>query len=216
MSFMKETITNVMEIWEQCERTPFICELKRGTLPMEKFRNYMIQDSIYLKNYARVCGKAIYHAVSLKEIQIYYSMLSFVNDTESAVRLHYLKLFGITDEEIAHMEALPENRNYIDFILEIAERGMVCEILMAVLPCMMSYSYIFRKIAAEPDTPDSLYWDFINDYADERYYKDCLLWSAFADSKCAGLPDGEKENLFRIFERASILELEFWEMAYRE
>ncbi|MFR3251578.1 MAG: hypothetical protein ACLTQL_11180 [Eisenbergiella sp.] len=94
----------------------------------------MIQDSIYLKNYARIYGKAIFHAATLREIQLYYSMLNFVNDTESEVRLDYLKQFCITDDDIELIAPLPENQNYIDFMFEIASHGKNEEILMAVLP----------------------------------------------------------------------------------
>lgn len=216
MSFMKETLENSLPIWNDCIDTPFVQELKNGTLPMEKFQHYMIQDSIFLKQYARVYGKAMYHSTKLKDIQLFYSILSFVTDTESAVRLNYLQQFSLTDNDIESIAPFPENQNYIDFMLDIAERGNVCKMLMAVLPCMLSYSYIFRKIAAEPETRKSRYWDFIEDYADERYAEDCQLWSNFADEKCATLPAHEKKELAFIFEKASVLELDFWNMAYKE
>lgn len=88
--------------------------------------------------------------------------------------------------------------------------------LMAVLPCMLSYSYIFQKLAADPATVQSVYWDFIQDYADGLYADSCKAWCAFADEKCGGLSAGEREPLIRVFERASLLELAFWNMAYRE
>ena len=133
-------------------------EVQTGKLPLEKFKRYMIQDSIYLKNYARIYGKAIFHAATLREIQLYYSMLNFVNDTESEVRLDYLKQFCITDDDIELIAPLPENQNYIDFMFEIASHGKNEEILMAVLPCMLSYSYIFRKLASVPTSRESRYW----------------------------------------------------------
>ena len=169
MAFMKDILTRNIPIWEECAATPFVQEVQTGKLPLEKFKRYMIQDSIYLKNYARIYGKAIFHADTLREIQLYYSMLNFVNDTESEVRLDYLKQFCITDDDIELIAPLPENQNYIDFMFEIASHGKNEEILMAVLPCMLSYSYIFRKLAAVPTSRQSRYWDFIKDYADEQY-----------------------------------------------
>lgn len=216
MSFMKETQDQNVPIWDECAATQFVRELQAGSMPLEKFKRYMIQDSIYLKNYARVYGKAIYHSTTLKDIQLFYSVLNFVTDTESAVRLKYLKQFGMTDNDIELIKPLPQNQNYIDFMLEIAEQGNICEMLMAVLPCMLSYSYIFRKIAAEPNTSQSRYWDFIQDYADEQYFESCRLWSDFTNEKCKTLSDKEKEKLRYIFEKASLLELDFWKMAYRE
>ena len=64
-------------------------------------------------------------------------MLNFVNDTESEVRLDYLKQFCMTDNDIELIAPLPENQNYIDFMFEIASHGKNEEILMAVLPCML-------------------------------------------------------------------------------
>lgn len=214
MKFMKETVRHAMPIWDECVNTPFIQELKSGTLPFGKFKLYMIQDSIYLRHYARVYGKAMYHSTTLRDIQFFYSILSFVTDTESAVRLSYLKQFGITDDEVDLIKPLPENQNYIDFMLTIAEQGNICEILMVVLPCMFSYSYIFRKIAAEPETANSKYWDFIQDYADDQYFSDCKAWCDFTDRKCAPLAVMDQERLNNIFKKASHLELDFWKMAY--
>ena len=86
---------------------------------------------------------------------------------------------------------------------------------MAVLPCMLSYSYIFRKLAAEPESRQSRYWDFIRDYADEKYADSCREWCAFADQKCNEIPEMKQKNLADIFDKASLLEHDFWMMAYK-
>ena len=215
MSFMQKVLKHNKPIWDKCADTPFVRDMQTGSLPFDCFKEYMIQDSIYLKHYARVYGKAIYHATTLRDIQIYYSTLNFVTDVESAVRLNYLAQFSITDDDIELIAPLPENQNYIDFLLEIAERGNECEMIMAVLPCMLSYSYIFRKISAQAESEKSRYWDFIQDYADDLYAENCKEWCDYADQKCEKISETEKENLSSIFEKASMLELDFWNMAYR-
>ena len=75
MAFMKDILTRNIPIWEECAATPFVQEVQTGKLPLEKFKRYMIQDSIYLKNYARIYGKAIFHADTLREIQLFNSVL---------------------------------------------------------------------------------------------------------------------------------------------
>lgn len=214
MSLMNEALEQAVPIWNHCMETPFVQELKNGTLSVAKFKHYIIQDSIYLKHYARVYGKAMYHASTLKEIQMFYSVLSFVTDTESAVRLNYLKEFGLTDDDIEGIAPCPENQHYIDFMLEIAEEGNLSKILMAVLPCMLSYSYIFHQIAAEPEAKASKYWDFIADYGQDRYREACQTWIRFADEKCPPVTPQGKQALIDIFVKASQLELDFWKMAY--
>lgn len=85
MSFLKKTVNKVMSVWKECADTPFIRKMQPGTLEWEKFTNYMVQDILYLKHYARVMGMAVYKAAALKEIQLYYEMLGFVGGQESAV-----------------------------------------------------------------------------------------------------------------------------------
>ena len=59
MSFMEGVLKQNKPVWDKCIATLFVQDMKDGTLPIEDFKEYMIQDSIYLKNYARVYGKAI-------------------------------------------------------------------------------------------------------------------------------------------------------------
>ena len=141
MSFMKEVLNHNIPIWDKCADTPFVREMQNGSLSLERFKNFMIQDSIYLKHYARAYGKANYHAETLKDIQLYYSALNFITLPESSIRLSYLKQFGITDDDIETISPLPENQNYINFLFEIAEHGDEHSILMSVLPCMLSYNH---------------------------------------------------------------------------
>ena len=121
----------------------------------------------------------------------------------------------MTDDDIEQIMPLPENQAYIDFLLETAEDGDGKKMLMAVLPCMMSYSYIFRGLASRPESRNSVYWDFIEDYADDFYAKECREWSDFADRKCMDSSEAEKVKLGSIFEKVSFLELEFWKMPYQ-
>lgn len=215
MTFMKSVLQQNYPIWDKCADTPFVQNLKTGTLPKTHFRKYMIQDTLYLKHYARVFGKAIYCAATLKDIQIYHTLLGFVTDAESAVRLHYLAQLGITQEDAEQTAPLPETQRYIDFLTETAAYEDDCKILISTLPCMLSYSYIFRTIADAPESRQSQYRDFIMDYADDFYAGQCKEWCSFAERKCENRSKSELEALRRLFYQASLLELDFWNMTYR-
>ena len=41
-------------IWEECLRHPFVTGIGDGTLPVEKFQYFMLQDYLYLFDYAKV------------------------------------------------------------------------------------------------------------------------------------------------------------------
>ena len=81
--------------------------------------------------------------------------------------------------------------------------------------CHSSSSDLFNGKAKIPESRQSRYWDFIRDYADEKYADSCREWCAFADQKCNEIPEMKQKNLADIFEKASLLELDFWMMAYK-
>lgn len=195
MSFVKTLVDNSMDIWEAYLKHPFIIELQQGTLDIEKFKNYIVQDSIYLKEYARVYALGMYKSKTLKEIQNFYSILSFVNADETSTRLKYLKEWNITQEDIEVAEVKKENKEYIDFMMKIAEKQQVPEILMATLPCMFSYCYIGKEIKKNnPNIESTKYWDFIQDYASDLYAQSCIEWGNYAEELCKDFDTDKKLN----------------------
>ncbi|EES50071.1 TenA family protein [Clostridium botulinum] len=215
MSFVKTLVDNSMDIWEAYLKHPFIIELQQGTLDIEKFKNYIVQDSIYLKGYARVYALGMYKSKTLKEIQNFYSILSFVNADETSTRLKYLKEWNITQEDIEVAEVKKENKEYIDFMMKIAEECEVPEILMATLPCMFSYCYIGKELIKNtPNIESTKYWDFIRDYASDSYVQSCIEWGTYAEELCKDFDTDRKSKLIKIFRQASICEMKFWDMSY--
>ncbi len=212
MSFMQELLAENKPLWDQCVETPFVKELKEGTLCFDKFKSYLIQDSIYLQHYSHVYGKAIYCSKTFEDIEQFYSALSIILGDEADYRLTCLAPYGITDEDLEQTKPHPVNQNYIDFLEGAAKTDDLLEMLMAILPCMLGYSYVFKKIA--PDAKPSEYSDFIRDYASGDFAEMERCWCAFTDKKCKGLTAEEEAKYAGIFKRASELELAFWNMSY--
>ena len=68
MSFVKEMIDYSMDLWEGYLAHPFLQELKDGTLTEEKIKRYIIQDSLYLREYARVFAVGILKAPTIRDM----------------------------------------------------------------------------------------------------------------------------------------------------
>ena len=60
MSVMREIVENSLPVWKECLETDFVKQLVNGSLDEEKFKGYIIEDTLYLREYARVfaCTKA--------------------------------------------------------------------------------------------------------------------------------------------------------------
>lgn len=217
MSFMEKAINNSIEIWKEYMEHPFIKELENGTLSIDKFKNYIIQDSLYLMDFARVYALGMYKSQTLKEIQNFYSILSFVNADETTTRIKYLNEWGISQEEIEKTEMKKANKDYTEFMVQIALNEKIPEILMATLPCMLSYNYIAEAMKKRTsEIEGTTYWDFIKDYSSESYKNCCIQWTRYADELCEKLDETRKEKLINIFKEASVHEMNFWHMSYME
>ena len=207
MNFLEECIQDSLPIWESCLNTKFLKGVADGSLPEECFKGYIVDDSLYLREYSKVFAWGM--------IRNYYSLLSFVNESEDATRRYYLKRYGITDEEIQPLPLRPENRAYVDSMLAAARDGEgAAECMMACLPCMLSYGWIFGElIRRSPGVENTPYWPFVRDYAGNRYDAICRAWSEFTDQACQDLAPERAKKCREIFRACSLHELHFWEMS---
>ena len=214
MSFIDEVIGFSMDTWEDSLDSDFVRGIADGTLDEKTFKHYIIQDTLYLKEYARVFSIAMYRAKSLEEMKVYYGLMSFVNDSEDARRLDYLKEFGITQAEVEAVLPKRATKEYYEFMLKMGEEGDTAEILMATLPCTLGYYWIFTNLVnRNPQIKDGKYWEFAKDYITDAYGSSCQLWKEYVNKICDGISIERKEHLKQIFKEGSLHELDFWRMS---
>lgn len=59
---------DVAPVWERFTTHPFVQGLGSGKLPLESFKNYLVQDYLYLVHFARANALASYKAKSIEDI----------------------------------------------------------------------------------------------------------------------------------------------------
>lgn len=62
MSFSRSLKEKAIKVWEDGYNHPFVQELGAGTLDKEKFKFYLLQDYLYLLEYAKVFAMAMVKA----------------------------------------------------------------------------------------------------------------------------------------------------------
>ena len=214
-SFVQQLVQESLPVWEQCLHSEFLERLADGTLDEACFKGYIVEDSLYLREYAKVFAWGMTKAADMQTIRTYYSLLSFVNESEDAERLRCLRQFGLTDEGIQSLPLRPENRAYVDYMIDTARNSEgAAECMMACLPCMLSYSWIFQKLLKEhPAVQSAPYGALVADYAGRDYEEACRDWAAFAEKTCEGLSPERLVRCREIFHACSVYELDFWAMA---
>ncbi|MCC8060913.1 MAG: TENA/THI-4 family protein [Clostridiales bacterium] len=215
MSFTQDCIQDSLPVWEACLDSLFLKELAGGTLDPACFIGYIVDDSLYLREYAKVFAWGMLKAKNMKDIRACYSMISFANEEEDATRLRYLKSWGLTDDGIQTLPQRPENRAYTDYMIAAARDGEgMLECMMACLPCMISYCWIFRKLLERtPSIRETPFWALVRDYTADGYDAACRKWGDYTDTLFDGHNAGKRERMMKIFHQCSLYELDFWKMS---
>ena len=215
MSFIAECVQDSLPIWQQCLDSDFLTGMEQGTLDPKCFAGYIVDDSLYLREYAKVFAAGIVQAKTLAEIRTYYSFLEFVNEGEGNTRVEYLHRMGLSDEALEAYEQRPQNRAYTDFMIRATQQGTTgAECMMAGLPCMISYAWLFhRMVERSPQVLEGPYGQMIRDYVVPSADAICVEWVDFANRLCEHLTPEEKQQNLQIFRQSSLHELEFWKMS---
>ena len=147
---------DVKEIWDDYLKHPFVSGIGDGSLSLERFRFYMLQDYLYLYDYARVYALGI---VKSREPEMMQFFSQLVNDTlngEMDIHRGYMARLGITPEEVANVKPSIMNTSYTHYMLEVGHNEGILERLVSSLSCSWSYQMIGEALNQIPGAADHL------------------------------------------------------------
>lgn len=213
MEFIDDVILSANYIWEKCAEEDFFVEMGNNTLSEERFKNYLIQDSLYLKEYLKAHEIAILKSETLDQVRAFSSILSYVNECENQTRLKYLQDFNLSVADIEKYTQQSAGEKYANYLIQMAMKEEIPEILMAFLPCMLGYYKLFINLKEKyPNLLNSYYQTLIEDYTSIEYQKSCEFWIKFTKTNCNGLTIERKKSLKKIYLKSSMYELELCHM----
>ncbi|MBV7272416.1 thiaminase II [Clostridiaceae bacterium UIB06] len=217
MKFSESLYENVKDIWESYYNHPFVKGIGDGTLEVDKFKFYMIQDYIYLLDYAKVYALGIVKADSEEVMQGFSSMVDSILNGEMSIHRSYMKRLGITAEEIKNTKASLDNISYTNYMLAVSQIGGLAEVSVSLLACMWSYLEIGRNLSKNPGaTEHEFYGEWISGYISKEY-EECTKWLIdLVDNLGEDISDKEKKKLIEVFVNTSKYEYMFWEMSYNK
>lgn len=204
------------DIWAEYNKHPFVKGIEDGTLEREKFKYYIIQDYLYLVEYAKVFGIGIAKAKSTETLKLFASYVRLLTDGEMDIHRGYMGKFGVTEEELASTPRALDNLSYTSYMLRVAYEEGEAEVLAAILSCAYSYEVIARNIVK--NNPDSVnhefYGDWIKGYASDEYSKENVVLFEMLERHTAHYTDEQKQHIVDIYVACSRYELAFWDLAW--
>ncbi|MGN1400125.1 MAG: thiaminase II [Bacillus sp. (in: firmicutes)] len=212
MSFCAEVRMETDLYWKGSFEHPFVKGIADGSLPLEKFRMYIMQDAFYLKHYTKVLAIAASKAERSEDIQYFLGMSKFIHEAELDIHRSVFKELGVTEQEIMRFEPAPAAYNYVTHMYHAAVTGDVGEAFAAMLPCPWLYQEIGMRIkGASPGVKQ--YEDWIKMYSSDEMKENIAVQIGMMNRFAEEQP--EKRPIFSAhFRKSCYYEWKFWEMAW--
>jgi len=217
MKFTEQLREKVLPIWEKNHTHPFVQGIGNGTLAKEKFRFYMIQDYLYLIEYAKVFALGAVKARDLETMGRFSKLLDATLHEEMELHRQYAKKFNISTKELEEAKPSPITIAYTHYMLQVSQNGTLAELVASLLPCMWSYWEIGKILNEEPSASEhEFYGEWIRMYASDEFGKLANWCIDLMDQLAEGKSDSELSHLEDIFLNTTRFEYMFWDMAYHE
>jgi thiaminase/transcriptional activator TenA len=209
------------ELWESIAGVygrvlvhPFITGLTDGTLPEESFRFYIVQDTLYLREYARAHSLAAGKAASPQHMIHFNRVAADLVHAEQTIHDDFFREWGYSPEQVWSTPMAPTNLAYSSYMLSVAHGGTFAEAVGALLPCAWIYLEVGRELVRS-GSPHPLYRRWIDMYGGEEYEGIVQAAIDIADEIGPGLSTSERERVKNHFVVGARYEWMFWDMGFR-
>lgn len=222
-----KTHPKVKENWKNYVEHEFLELIATNNLPFDRFLFYLKQDYYYLVNYAQMHGIAASVAPTCEQIQAQSVIIEAIMTEISRHKEKLKKGYNIVyDNSNLDQELQPAAPciAYCDYLLHLGKTEDFLGIKVALAPCLHGYAEAGeygKKIkencdqlavgVVEPHQAEA-YAAWLGDYTSEWYLEAHKNGREALDEICllAEVSDERLEELVEIFNRATMLEVEFW------
>ena len=216
MSVTQRLYEAAKPVWQTCYNHPFVQGIGDGSLAQEKFQYFLLQDYLYLFDYAKVFAWGVVKAKEPELMRFFAANVDAILGGEMKTHRAYMARMGITEEQVFQVKPALSILSYTHYMLAVAAAGSPAEIVASILACSWSYAEIGARLAAIPGAADHpFYGEWVQSYAGEEYQRTNEALVARMDALAQGCTEEEYRRLEDIFVACSKYELGFWEMAWR-
>ena len=213
MEFTDRLWRSIEVIYGKILAHPFIRGLTEGSLSEEAFRFYVMQDALYLKQFAR--GLAVLGAKA--PVDAWFLMFvrgaAGVFEVERVLHEAFMGGWGLGPKDLEKTPMAPTNLMYTSYLLNTAYERPFHEAMGAFLPCYWIYLEVGKALEKQ-GSPNKLFQQWIGTYASEAFEGSVRAVLGAMNAIAEELTDNEKERVREHFILTSKMEYLFWEMGY--
>ena len=215
MGFITEIENQTLSIRQAILEHPFITGIGDGSLPVDRFKYYVIQDYVYLIDYSRALAIASARAIDLQDMSWFAGLLDETLNQEMALHRSYCQEFGINLQELESVEPASTTKSYTNFLLKTAYKGSFGELVASLLPCQWGYWEIGDHLLKRGlPTSAPLYAQWIKMYTSEEFTELAHQIREMANRIGDDAGFAEQAAMRQAYTNSVQLEHRFWDMAY--
>jgi thiaminase/transcriptional activator TenA len=213
-TFTKELWQGIIPIYESIIHHPFIKGLIDGTLSEESFKFYVIQDALYLREFARSLSIAAAKAPEDDWIIMFNEHSAGALKVERTLHDSFFRDFHLKKKDIVNTTLAPTNLAYTSYLLSTAYSSPFHEVIGALLPCYWIYWEVGKALISK-GSPNPLYQRWIDTYGGEEYARIVKAVLNITNKIARDLKEDQKEAMKKHFITTSRYEWMFWDMGLR-
>jgi thiaminase/transcriptional activator TenA len=209
--FTMQLWTATGDVYDAIVALPFNRELAAGTLDPAIFRFYIVQDSLYLIDFARALAITGARADTAQRVLEFLQHAQGAVVVERSLHEHYFAEFGVRPGA----GQSPSCAFYTNYLLATASQRSYEEAVAALLPCFWIYREVGTAIhrAAPAGNP---YQRWIDTYAGEEFGAAVDRAIAATDAAADHASPRIRALMEEAFLTSARLEWRFWDSAYRQ
>ena len=213
-AFTDELWRSASTIYKAILGHPFIKGLADGSLRVEQFKFYVLQDALYLTEFAKTLSLTAAKAPVDEWIVTFNEHSRTAILMERSLHQSFFKTWGLTEKDVYSTPMSPTNLAYTTYLVATAYSRPLHELLAALLPCYLLYWEV-GKTLEKFGSRNELYRKWIETYSSKDFAKVCRTVLSLADSVGQRLTKGQKAEAAKHFITTSRYEYMFWDSAYR-
>ncbi len=215
MKFTESLWNSIGDIYDRILKHPFIQGLIDGSLDEEVFRFYVIQDALYLRDYARGLALLGTKAPNDQWLMMFVEHARDAIIVERALHESFFKDWQLREEDVNSTPMAPTNLLYTSYLLRIAHERPFPEVLGCFLACYWIYWEVGKELEKH-GSPKELFRRWIQAYSSEAYGSIVRQVLDVMDQVAQGAGEGDLKRIRNHFMMTSKLEYFFWDMGFHK
>src|ERR1700748_3124097 len=151
MSFFEHLKSAAAAEWQSYTHHPFTDAMADASLPQAAFRHYLVQDYLFLIEFARAYALAVYKSPDLADMREAAAGVSAILDVEMNLHVKLCADWGLSPADLEQAPPAVEMLAYTRYVLDTGMRGDLLALKVALAPCVIGYAEIATRLASRPD-----------------------------------------------------------------